>query len=101
MKFASPVLAILLLSGCGTLSGFLSDIGSAAQGTEIGGVGSDTTAEKIIDVVEVVHPTLPPVAGYIVSAVLSGLAVYSHLTKKPIKPEKGFIKKGYSDETTN
>lgn len=86
MKLTLAAALLFLICGCSTFSGFLADVGSAAQGQEVGKAGSDTTAERIVDVVEVVQPTLPPVVGYVVSAVLSGLAVYSHLAKKSVKP---------------
>lgn len=84
------LLIFLLISGCGSFSSFLTDAGMAAQGLEVGNIGPDTTAEKVIDAVEIVQPALPPVFKYIVTAVLSGLAVYGSVNRKQIKPTTKF-----------
>lgn len=84
------LLILFFLSGCSAFSTFLNDAGSAAQGLEIGNIGSDTTAEKVIDAVELVKPALPPVVGYIVTALLSGLAVYSSVNRKKMEQPNNF-----------
>lgn len=75
------LVSVLSICGCKVLDPFMSDVGRASQGLEVGGPGADTAGEQVVEAIELARPALPPVVGWIFSALLSGAAVYTHLKK--------------------
>lgn len=73
---------VLAICGCKGLEPFITDVGRASQGVEVGGPGADTPGEQVVEAIELARPALPPVVGWMLSALLSGAAVYSHVKKE-------------------
>jgi len=84
-------LAFLLLgcavvfSGCQTLKELAVDVGSVVAGEDPGEPGIDTEAEQIVAGIEAAQPLLPFPIRESLAAIMSGLAVYTVVSKKKEK----------------
>ena len=76
------LVGFIAICGCKGLEPFITDIGRASQGIEVGGPGADTPGEQFVEAIEITRPFLPPVVVWMLSAILSGAAVYSHVKKE-------------------
>ena len=71
------VVVLIALAGCSGLSGFLSDVGVAASGGDVGAPGVDTVAEQVVEGAELVKDMLPFPFNEAIAAILAGLAVFA------------------------